>query len=202
VKADSEVERPVQRLRDQLRIATSDAILAAAEAVYAERGLHAARMEEIAARAGVAVGTLYNHFADRSALLDALLVSRRRRLLDRLDAELDASKGAPFSLQVGGFVRAMLEHVAAHAAFTAVLIEAEQPRSATLMRELEARTDKLMQRGAAQKALRKKHAEILGGALLGILRGVLERELRNDRGAELASRTEAVVDLFLHGAEA
>jgi len=45
---------------------------AAAVEVFRERGLHAP-LEEIAQRAGVSVGTLYNRFGCREALIDAVM---------------------------------------------------------------------------------------------------------------------------------
>jgi AcrR family transcriptional regulator len=195
---DSEVERPVRRLRDELRIATAEAILTAAEAVFAEKGLQAARMEEIAARSGVAVGTLYNHFADRSALLEALVRSRRKALLGRLDGELEESKGRPFADQLRAFTTALFEHVAGHYGFFTVLMQ-EPHDHRTMLTELEARAQKLMQRGLSQKVLRSRHTELLGAAFVGLLRGVLKRAFRDARG-EIASCVEVVVDLFLRGA--
>lgn len=50
---------------------THDELLAAAERVFAERGLGAATVAEICARAGVAVGTFYGRFEDKHALLEA-----------------------------------------------------------------------------------------------------------------------------------
>lgn len=49
-----------------------DKLLAAARAVLGEHGLDAP-LEDVARRAGVSIGTLYNHFADRSALVAAIL---------------------------------------------------------------------------------------------------------------------------------
>ena len=48
-------------------------MLVAAEDVFAEAGLAKAHVEDIARRAGVAVGTLYNYYKDRDALLAAVL---------------------------------------------------------------------------------------------------------------------------------
>lgn len=50
-------------------------ILAAARELFAEQGPDA-QMDAIAARAGVAVGTLYNHFATKGVLLAAALTER------------------------------------------------------------------------------------------------------------------------------
>jgi AcrR family transcriptional regulator len=52
-----------------------DRLLAAASEVFAERGLDAP-LEEIARRAGVSIGTLYNHFPAREDLFDAIFPAR------------------------------------------------------------------------------------------------------------------------------
>ncbi|MGK5557499.1 TetR/AcrR family transcriptional regulator [Actinomadura kijaniata] len=52
-----------------------DKLLATAVRVFGERGLEAP-LEEIARRAGVSIGTLYNHFPTREALLDVILPQR------------------------------------------------------------------------------------------------------------------------------
>jgi AcrR family transcriptional regulator len=64
-------------------------VLAAAESVLDEQGL-SARMDEIARRAGVGVGTVYRHFATKEALY-AAIVSARVDLLLRDAARLRAS---------------------------------------------------------------------------------------------------------------
>ena len=53
-----------QRNRQQLMTAAAD--------LFAERGVDVP-LDEIARRAGVSIGTLYNHFPNRGALLDAVL---------------------------------------------------------------------------------------------------------------------------------
>jgi AcrR family transcriptional regulator len=55
-------------------------ILAAAASVVAERG-HAASTEEIAGRAGVAVGTVFRHFPTKNDLLAALMKDLSTQLL-------------------------------------------------------------------------------------------------------------------------
>jgi len=47
-------------------------LMTAAAALFAERGVDVP-LEEIARRAGVSIGTLYNHFPNRGVLLDAVL---------------------------------------------------------------------------------------------------------------------------------
>lgn len=52
-----------------------DKLLAAGAQVFGERGLDAP-LEEVARRAGVSIGTLYNHFPTREAFLTAILPDR------------------------------------------------------------------------------------------------------------------------------
>jgi AcrR family transcriptional regulator len=62
-------------------------VLAAARAAFAEGGESTA-LEEIARRAGVGIGTLYRHFPNRQALLEALYVGEVEDIC-RTAAQLD-----------------------------------------------------------------------------------------------------------------
>ncbi len=56
-------------------------VIDAAQAVFSERGPDA-RMEEVAEKAGVAVGTLYRHFPNKEALLEALIAKRLGQVIE------------------------------------------------------------------------------------------------------------------------
>lgn len=55
------------------KAARREAILAAGLHVFAEHGFEAARLDEVAARAGVAKGTLYLYFTDKTALFEEIV---------------------------------------------------------------------------------------------------------------------------------
>ena len=59
------------------------AILEAALAEFAERGFAAARLDDVALRAGVAKGTLYLYFEDKEALFEELIRSAVAPLMDQ-----------------------------------------------------------------------------------------------------------------------
>src|SRR5450432_1694759 len=63
-------------LRDEAKSLYRNAILKAAEEVFAERGFFAARIQDIAERGGFAVGTVYKHFEQKEDVLRALLIER------------------------------------------------------------------------------------------------------------------------------
>jgi len=206
MNAGSSNEKPI-RLRERLREATADAILSAAEQAFSEEGAKA-RMESIAARAGIAVGTLYNHFADRDALWEAVCRSRREALLERLDGALEATRGAPFDAALRAFVGALHAHWAQHRAFLAVLVQSEPAlsragaratRERTTLEELVARAGKLVRRGVAEGALREEGADLWPVLLVGMLRAVMVRDLARDPG-DAEATLQRVVAFFMTGA--
>ncbi len=204
MKTDSEFERPV-RLRERLRGETHAAILAAAELVFADEGLDRARMESIAARAGVAVGTLYNHFEDREALLSALVHHQRAALLGRLDAALAAGKGRSFEEELGALLRALVEHWAAHRGLISLLFQSDWPgRTArgrgAILGEIVRRAEAVLCRGRSEGKLRPDAAGLQAAMLVGMARGVLVQDVMRDGGEVPVDRADRVLEVFLRGA--
>ena len=72
------------RLRSIEPAARREAILDAALTVFAERGFEAARLDDVAARAGVAKGTLYLYFKDKEALFEEVVRSAVSPVVERL----------------------------------------------------------------------------------------------------------------------
>lgn len=70
--------------RKAARTLFRNAILDAAERVFGAKGFHASRIQDIAAEAGVGVGTVYNHFAQKEDVLRALLDERTAEMIELL----------------------------------------------------------------------------------------------------------------------
>ncbi len=189
------------RLRERFRAETRDAVLTAAELVFAEAGLRSASMGEIAKRAGVAVGTLYNHFADREALLQALLGMRRKELLEQLDVACKAVARGSAIDQLVALVTALFAHVDSHRGlFILLLAEERIGHSSEMARELYQRVDKIMRRGVRDGILLGDGADSWAPLLLGCVRGVWMRELYGAPSGPLSLEVGRVIDFFLHGA--
>jgi AcrR family transcriptional regulator len=203
VNRRSESESPPQTLRDRFRETTDQAILAAAEELFADAGLHAARMDEIAARAGVSVGTLYNHFEDREALLAGLVEARRRELIGALDAASAAASGEPFSERLRALLAALLGHCERHRKFLHIVLQREvgKYKSADTMAELHGRIDKVMKVGLKEKALRPETADLGTVFLMGMVRALVIRAVVTPAGSErgLVVEADRLLDAFLHG---
>lgn len=90
-KSDAAVRRVPSQARSQERL---ERIEDAAAAVFSELGFDAATMEGIAARADTSIGSVYQFFPNKRALLYAIAIryaERVQRLFDELTArELDA----------------------------------------------------------------------------------------------------------------
>lgn len=89
-------------------------VLAAAERLFATRGVAGVRMDDVAAEAGVGKGTLYRRFGDKGGLAVALLDERERELQQRmLRGAPPLGPGAPPAARLAAFVEAYLHLVAA-----------------------------------------------------------------------------------------
>lgn len=91
-------------------------VLAAANQLFAERGVANVSMDAIAAAAGVGKGTLFRRFGDRAGLAVALLDERERQLQERmLSGPPPLGPGAPPKRRLLAFLDAYLDFLDDHA---------------------------------------------------------------------------------------
>ncbi|ALG15018.1 TetR family transcriptional regulator [Kibdelosporangium phytohabitans] len=93
-------------------------LLDAAERVFVEKGIDAARLDEITDRADVAIGTLYLHFRSKNDLLAAVRARFNDRLVERQNAVVRAMPADDWIGRVDAWlsdaVRAYVEHAELH----------------------------------------------------------------------------------------
>jgi AcrR family transcriptional regulator len=75
-------------------------ILDAALAVFAERGLAAARLDDIAKRAGVSKGTIYLYFANKEELFRGVVTATVISLIERGEALFEENRDPLLALDV------------------------------------------------------------------------------------------------------
>lgn len=201
----SKHERP---LKERLKEAVRGEILAAAERVFGQRGMETAKMEEIALAAGVSVGTLYNHFEDRAAMLAALLEERRAEVRARLDEVLERTSSEPFREQLTQFLSVMVEHFGHHRPLFSMLVEEElrsgrgRSHGPSAFKEYTARYRLLIDRGLEQGALRTEDAEIYPALLIGVIKGFFTYVAQDEARPITPDLVQALVRTFLEGAGA
>jgi len=108
--------RPPDRELRRDAVRNRDLLLAAARHLFAERGVDVP-LEEIARQAGVSIGTLYNRFPTRAALVEAVFTDRMERTT-RL-AHAAASAADPWE-GFAGFVTGVCELQATDRGFSQV----------------------------------------------------------------------------------
>ncbi len=107
--------------RQRERLAHRDAILLAAERVFAGQGYDAATVEQIAREAEYATGTLYNFFENKAALFLAVADRILDDLLRRFDADVWPWSDRPLEA-LPRFFALRLEEICEHEAFLNVFL--------------------------------------------------------------------------------
>lgn len=210
MKADSTRRHVVSSPRQEARALFRNAILDAAESVFAETGFHAARIQDIAERARIAVGTVYNHFEQKEDLLAALLEERTEQMLDQLAASADDP--VPFQARLTARLARMLRYVESHRAFFTIAAEhgllgtgsvaATNALAGKRLRKVERFRQlfgALVDEGIAEQVLEPMDREVLVRFLGGALRAFLVSALHDSR-PDVQGEAALIVELFLHGA--
>jgi AcrR family transcriptional regulator len=132
-----------------------DRIVEVAREVFREQGYDAS-LDEVAKRAGVGPGTLYRHFPNRDALLDAIMQSWVDRVNDAADKAL-THEGSPRELLLAWFeqyVRLISVHKGGPAKITSAMGDPESP-ILTKCQVLARASDRVVARLREEGALRE-----------------------------------------------
>ena len=176
---DKSKDQPVwDKLRTEMR---RSQILDAAAEMIAQKGFHRTSMKEIAGAAEVAEGTIYNYFADKDALLMALVT----KLVD-IDQERDLFT-ASLEINLNEFLVDYFEQRMKSMGASADLLQAVLPEIianpdlraqyyqknlAPAMKQLEAHLQERMQRGEIKDSDLELLVRVFSATLLGL--GLLE----------------------------
>ena len=91
------------------------AVLQAAARLFAEHGVAAVSMDQVAAAAGVGKGTVFRRFGDKAGLAVALLDTRERELQESiLHGPPPLGPGAGAAARLNAFTGAYLDYLLAH----------------------------------------------------------------------------------------
>jgi AcrR family transcriptional regulator len=130
-------------------------VMDAARAAFAQAGADLP-MEEIARRAGVGIGTVYRHFPNKEALLDALLADQLALFVERTrDALAKDDAWEAFRDMVREGASAQAEDMAFCELIMARKAFSRSEAVVALREELETETDKLLRRAKAEGRMRE-----------------------------------------------
>jgi AcrR family transcriptional regulator len=194
-------------VRQRARAVYRHAILDAAEVVFTERGFAGARMADIAAAAELAIGTLYNYFANREEILRSLAELRGEELFARLEAVFDTPK--PPRERLEALVHALFAFLEEHRAMFEIFVElgdsaggpAQQSAThSTYCRVQELFVHALTEARDAGELRDDIPIDHQVAFLIGATSGVARTWIVFDGDASLSEHAPAVVELFLSGA--
>ena len=189
--------------------ARPDEILDAALSVLAERGFDGARMDDIAARAGVSKGAIYLYFDSKEAVLKGLVEREVAPVAARLSAIADAGAGDPgATLRLIIQTATALTQVPGFAATPRVILSvaARFPEIGLFYRRrvvdvaLEA-VEALIAKGAATGAFRAVDAAAGARMVMGpvMLKALHVHVLGGAPDEDPAMRAEALADILFRG---
>jgi AcrR family transcriptional regulator len=145
-------------------------------------------MEQIAARAGVGVGTVYRHFTSKDALIDELLQLALDQTVDAAENALDRTDGRGLE----EFLRALGQSFASHARYASLLLERSTDDAAA--RWIRAAIGELTARAAAAGLLDPGVTTDDVMALVMAMRGLVQAT-----GEATADTWQRFLDLHLAG---
>jgi TetR/AcrR family fatty acid metabolism transcriptional regulator len=204
-----------RRTRTRLKIAPGprvagdkyQRILDAAISVFAEKGFHAARVSDVAARASVADGTIYLYFRNKEELLMTAINTAFDAFMSRARAELDAI-AAP-SVKLRCLARLHLEAFASNRDL-AVVFQMELRQSARFLAPF-SRQHMVEYFGLVQAAIREGQAlgifrpelrdKIAANCFFGAIDEMVTSWVLGETYYHLSDVAESVADIILLGLE-
>jgi len=180
--------------------ARHDAIIAAAGALAAERGMAAVQIAPVAARAGIAAGTVYRYFPSKTEMVAALVKAVSERDIGAMRGAAEAAPG-PLSALAAAIATFAARALAGRRLAWAVLAEPVDPEVAAvriayrqaLAREIEAR----LAAAIAARHLPEQDPALAAPALVGALIEGLIGPLAPDPPHDAARAREAAQMLTL-----
>ena len=194
------IELRKQPRQDRSR-AKVDGILAAAADLCSGRGLDALTTNAVAARAGVSIGSLYQYFPGKAALLAALIRAERANLLEAVERIVSSDAASNLTDLVDELIEATVAHYLARPSLSRTLNLARSqlppdPEAA----EFSARIMVLI--AARLEELKILRPEITAQDILAILRGMIDAasEAHEADRSALTDRTRRAVLGYLQAA--
>ncbi len=202
----------VRRTKEEA-LETRARILDAAEAVFYEKGVARASLEDIAAHAKMTRGAIYWHFKDKAELFDAMMqrvVMPAEEMLDRTDACTGAEHGSLEALKAATVavllrtaqdarVRRIFE-IAYHKceyAGDAIPVRARHVESQShCLKTIEGALRECVKRAELPATVDPKVAAV---GLMSLVSGTIANWVLEPRGFPLARHAETLVDIYFRG---
>jgi AcrR family transcriptional regulator len=193
-------------MTDRSVTSKKDAILDAARAVFSRDGYSANSMEDVAAEAGIAKGTVYLYFKSKEDLYLAALLRDVKAFAAEARAEME--RAPSLREKIEAFLRVRLEYSRAHEEFLRIYLTEYGKMSAMtpiakqlrrIQRENMRHMASLIEAAMERREIRRVPAAALAAKLFDIARGLVERQLLGWKEFQMRDEVAFTTDLLWHG---
>ncbi len=181
-------------------------ILQAAKLVFAERGYHAASINDIIKRAGIARGTFYLYFSSKDAVFESILDQAIEDLQSRIIGIDMDSGAAPPAMQLHQNVTRVLEYVLSDRELIQLLLNHGLPPESDLslrvdafFDHVEALIERSLSYGMSMGLCRQCDPALTAAQILGAIRGALRRLTRVQDNIDITPVATQMIDFALRG---
>lgn len=176
-------------------------ILEAAAVAFQEKGLAGTRLQDIAARSGYTVPTLYNYFRNKDAIVEALFAELNQELVETFSRP--PPKGYTFEKDLEFFLRQIFELSERRRGLVLLVIELHERPSAshfncTHIQKLRAMIIKWLDQ-ALEGVTTRWSIEEMGNFLLGLWHANTTLWLLDRSEGRLVDRVAPICQMALHG---
>jgi AcrR family transcriptional regulator len=198
-------------LRDKLKETTRKAILEAAADILMSDSINF-RMEEVAKLAGVAIGTLYNYFSDRQALINTIIEDRRMVADVHISQILEKTSGLHISARLNAFFSDLFNFLERHSILARhylhihhtvqqkeIVVNSSDQK--TMMYILEEYIAEMLQTAMERKEISQEYMDTLSLLISCFVRGIFAKSAEGQQIKVKSATSKFLTRLFLTGSE-
>ena len=201
--AVSESTQKSTRLASRKQVLTDlrrSEIIEAALKVFARKGFHHSRTEDVAAQANIAKGTLYLYFDSKDAIYDAALQHALDALSELSDERVAAATDTRSRVEAG--IRTRLDFWCSrgdmyHMILTVGRETRHRKQTASLLRAAQRNFIKILQDAVDAGDLPPRDLSPIGWLVMDAIRGSNERRILNLCERDIARDTAIIVDTVM-----
>jgi AcrR family transcriptional regulator len=180
-------------------------IIKAATKIFARKGFHQAKMDEIAKAAKVAKGTLYYNYASKSKLFAAAVTAGMEEIMDKISQELESDLPfvEHFRLLLSNTIRIYMKNKEVIRIYVNELSSGIDPKALAEIKNARRRflrfvTD-ILQAGQEMGYLKPLHRQVCATVLVGMVDALCNNQLEAQEDYKIEDIIETVIPILSTG---
>lgn len=202
--ADLPVFEVIKKMgNNNIEVGKKKRIIMAAEKIFASRGFYEAKVEDIAAAAGVGKGTVYEYFENKKELFREMLTSTLMEFFLAEKKKIDRTRGARQKLYC--ILKAHLDFLVENKHIAHLLLTDHSALNGEMHRWICAQRDEklnnislIIEEGIRQREIRRVDPQIAAKIFFGAV-ATVAGDIIMGQDINIEETTERVMDVFFRG---